>query len=237
MWGAVLPRTRGYPAGPTSPATLPLRPRSLVARRASDPLTPTLSRKGRGGRNALGAGGRAADPVGAWGRSPHREKKSEGGWVGQSGAQRTLVRDGGVGGAAPRSRRAPALEGSLPLGSMVCPSPPPSPQGEGAGRRSGRGRGGAAPTETKSEGGWVGRAARCARSSGMGCGGAAPTGSCAPAADVTAALAGPRGPAATGAAARPRVRRSADSGRRRRRARTRGGARPLESARHPAAPR
>ena len=53
------------------------------------------------------------------------ERKSEGGWVGRSGAQRTLVRDGGVGGGAPYEGRAPVLEAwtvaPAPRGSG-CPS-------------------------------------------------------------------------------------------------------------------
>ena len=79
----------------------------LAALARGAPLTPALTRKGRGSRTPSGvrcAGeGHAAcaDPAGAWGLRPHREKNPRvGGWA-PSGAQRALLRDGGVGGAAP----------------------------------------------------------------------------------------------------------------------------------------
>ena len=109
------------------------------------------------------------------------ERKSEGGWVGQSRAQRVLVRDGGVGGAAP-------------TGDGACsrrPSPPPSPSGRGGRtvrpRRLGAGSQGCAvcaeveggvgaqppQKENPRVGGWA-RAARSACWSGMGVWGAQP---------------------------------------------------------------
>ena len=110
-------------------------------------------------------------------------RKSEGGWVGPSGAQRPLLRDG-VWGRTPTGSCAPALEGSVPVGSMACPSPPPFPQGEGAGgalrqrspvSQSGRGRGGKAPTEKENPraGGWAERRVAPAPP-GWGCGGRSP---------------------------------------------------------------
>ena len=71
---------------------------------------------------ALEPAPRAPCPTGAWGAAPPTEKEIRGGWVGRSGAQRPLLRDGGVGGPAryPRVRSEtaphrqdahPALEG------------------------------------------------------------------------------------------------------------------------------
>ena len=67
------------------------------------------------------------------------------------------TRAGGRAGGRRGAARAPAMPRS--------PGGPRSLRGR-AQLRSGRGRGGAAPTEKKSEGGWVGRAARSACSSG-----------------------------------------------------------------------
>ena len=53
----------------------------------------------------------AADLWGAWGAQPPTGRKVRGGWGGQSGAQRVLLRDGGVGGCAPHGRRAPGFGG------------------------------------------------------------------------------------------------------------------------------
>ena len=66
------PHARRYPAGP--PTGDALRPRRLVVRRAPDPLTPSLSRKGRGGRRGLGACGAAADPSGGVGAASLRTR-------------------------------------------------------------------------------------------------------------------------------------------------------------------
>ena len=138
---------------------------------------------------------RRSPALGAWGRSPHMKEVR--GRVGGPEPRSALIRDGGVGGAAPRRGRA---------GCARSPSPPPSPaRGEGAGPASGvagcarspspplsrKGRGGRPrkhvapsrapgggvgaqpPHERKSEGGWVGQS-RAARSSGMGVWGAQP---------------------------------------------------------------
>ena len=246
-----------------------VRPRGFVGRRAPDPLRcpgwiPAFAGmtergaqapSGPGARRFTGksaqelrarSGGGAARRSG-WGRggAAPTGRKSEGGWVGRSGAQRTLVRDGdgGVGGAAPRRglagcarspspppsparavvsrggrlrpdarkprrphtpprRSTQGLEAALAGGGLcrvgcgvppqalasmrAAPAPPhprPLPQGARgpasearcALESSGWGRGGAAPTERKSEGGWVGLS-RAARSSGMGvCACEAPT--------------------------------------------------------------
>ena len=82
--------------------------------------------------------GGTADPGGGVGAMPPQERKSEGGWAGQSGAQRTLLRDGGVGGAAPITRD------------------PRSPSRRRRVRRPGGGVGAKPPHERKSEGGWAG---------------------------------------------------------------------------------
>ena len=87
------------------------------------------------------------------GGSAPTERTSEGGWVGQSGAQRTLLRDGGVGGparyprvpieTAPHRRHALALGASLRPRRLLArraaerPHPHPLPRGEGAGTPSG----------------------------------------------------------------------------------------------------
>ena len=144
---------RGRGAAP--PQGTRARPRGCVPPASPDGGVGLRPHRGRA--LALRAVSRLPVRTGAWGLRPHRdarspsglcpacqsgwgrggcaptERKSEGGWVGQSGAQRVLVRDGGVGGAAPRKRDAFALGGSLALGSLACRSPPPSPQGEGAG--------------------------------------------------------------------------------------------------------
>ena len=178
VWGAQPPAGDAR-AAPAPPHPLPLpqgargpdRPRGLGARSGGLrplPLTPTRSRKGRGGRTGLGGWGR--DPirrrrspalrVGAWGRSPHRKKVR--GRVGGPEPRSALVRDRGVGGAAPRRRLA---------GYARSPSPPPSPaRGEGAGPASGVGgairRAAPAPPHPHPNG--VGPAARCIGQTGSG---------------------------------------------------------------------
>ena len=247
--------------GRSPPQETRASPRRLVApRKYGVPLTPALS-PGRGGRtvgrrSGRGRGGgvtrRGDTPQG-----PHSRRARA-----LDGRAPPASPDGGVGAVSPDAgipRRAPTADGRAPsVAALRLPIragawgrchqtrgyPAGPPQQTGARPRwprsacqSGRGRGGEAPTDKRIQGGWVGRAARSARSSGMGEWGRSPHSRRALAADVTAAARGPRGPAATAAAARRRVRRSADSGRRPRRARTRGAARPPESARHPAAPR
>ena len=105
------------------------RPRRLVVRRAPDPLTPTLSHKGRGGRTEC-----AHRPGGGVGAQPPQKEQSEGGWVGHE-PRSALVRDGVWGAQPPAGDARGALEG-LSSGGRRTPSPPPSAaRGEGAGRR------------------------------------------------------------------------------------------------------
>ena len=159
----------------------------MLARGSGDPLTPALSPR-RGGRSPRSlrsvsrSGGAAAaarrSGRGRGGGAP-TERKSEGGWVGRSGAQRTLLRDGGVG-AVHRTRGYPAgpptKDARLP--SRLGRSDPhlrPLPEGAGAGALSRwpagdpAGAWGQSPhmKENPRVGGWAG-AARSARSSGMG---------------------------------------------------------------------
>ncbi len=170
VWGAQPPAgdARAAPA-PPHPHPLPQGargpdgPRGLGARSGGLrplPLTPTLSRKGRGGRTALGRWGR--DPirrrrspalrVGAWGRSPHmKESPRAGGWA--RAAQRAHP-GWGCGGRSPPQATGglrplpltPTLSrkgrgGRTGLGGWGAIR-----SGGGAARRSGWGRGGAAPT-------------------------------------------------------------------------------------------
>ena len=95
-WGAKPPT----PPSALTPAAWPARahPRRFVVRRASDPLTPALSREGRGSRTVLVAAGLPIR-VGAWGRSPHRKEIR--GRVGGPEPRSALVRDGGVGAQPP----------------------------------------------------------------------------------------------------------------------------------------
>ncbi len=181
----------------------------MRVRGPGDPLTPALSpRRGgrtrrRGGISAAPAPSAAVRPrrFGAGSRarrSPHpRPLPQERGpdalgslvrprgprRVRQSRAQRVLVRDGGVGGAAPHRRCAPASEVWWGLEGPVILSPPPSPKGEGAGSPSElagvllirRGRGGGAPHRKKIRGRVGGSEPRAARARpGWGCGGRSP---------------------------------------------------------------
>ena len=162
-------RTRGGPAQPPaadahSPSELRSRCRPAGGVGAQPPQIET-PRAGGWARAARSAG---SSGMGAWGAQPPiaatrtrpraavalptrrgrggcapTDRNSEGGRVGQSRAQRVLVRDGGVGGAAPHRRHALDLGAALALPTR-------------------RGRGGAAPTDRNSEGGRVGRAARSA---------------------------------------------------------------------------
>ena len=173
----VRPRSFGAPSAPSrpggsgtpSPPALTLGAREPERHRkfgAPAKATPrALIRRGRGG-------------------SAPTEKTSEGGWVGQSGAQRTLLRDGGVGGAAPHRRHALALGASLRPRRLLAreaaerPHPPALTLGAREPERHRefgaptkvtpralirRGRGGSAPTERTSEGGWVGPEPRAAQ--------------------------------------------------------------------------
>ena len=116
---------------------------------------------GRGGRSpsqqtcaCLGAAVALPSRRGRGGAAP-TDRNSEGGRVGQSRAQRVLLRDGGVGGAAPRNRHAPASGPQLrcrPAGGVGAK--PPQKETPRAGGRA--------------------RAARSACSSGMGAWGAQP---------------------------------------------------------------
>ena len=145
---AATPPDRPSPSPP--PAVRGLRPL---------PLTPSLSRKGCCLKGGLPPTPPLDDPL---------------------GVLRLRCRAGGCAGWAagfPRRRlpRAPE-ERACALGGSLSPRELGVRSGGGAARRSGWGRGGAAPTERKSEGGWVGQS-RAARSSGVGVwGGAAPRG-------------------------------------------------------------
>ena len=108
--GALVARGRGTPSPPPSPA------RGEGAGTPSRLCPACRSGRGRGG----------AAPT---------DKKSEGGWVGQSGAQRVLLRDGGVGGAAPR-RRTRARPRRL-VGRRAPEPLTPALSREGRGGRSG----------------------------------------------------------------------------------------------------
>ena len=160
VWGAQPPADEGEgqtvrwfrPRGGAAP------PR-LSRARGSLPLTPALSPQGegagrpRGGRRAIRAGGVGAEPP--------TERKSEGGWVGPAlrgiprvhdTTVRALLRDGGVGGAAPRRRGRgtdremvpPSRRRCAPAGlgrgrAGVSPSPAPSPRERGPDRPVGSG--------------------------------------------------------------------------------------------------
>ena len=170
---------RGRRGGFTGRGDSPQGPRQLRER----PLTPTLSPQGEREPDGLAAaGGRSGR--GRGGAAP-TERTSEGGWVGRAALRgiprvhdttvRTLLRDGGVGGAAPSRRGRGTDREMVPPSRRRCApaafegaresplTPALSPQGEGAGRpRGGRrairagGVGAEPPTERKSEGGWVG---------------------------------------------------------------------------------
>ena len=106
-----------------------------------------LGPRNRGGGGLRGFGcaleGRAAGdgPWGAWGAEPPTGKKSEG-RVGGPERRSVLVRDGGVGGAAPHGRRAGRPRGLIRHrgAERRCapgPHPRPLPRGAGAGGREG----------------------------------------------------------------------------------------------------
>ena len=114
----------------------------LAALARGAPLTPALSRKGRGGRTGLGPCGRAADPAAAQPGAP-------GGGVGapsrRAGARRTPH-------PRPNPQGARGLDRPRELGARSDPAAAqPGAPGGGVGARP--------PHRRKSEGGWVGRAA------------------------------------------------------------------------------
>ena len=135
---SVRPRGPGGGGTPSPPAlTLGAREPEVRHREFGAPAKATpraLIRRGRGG-------------------SAPTERTSEGGWVGQSGAQRTLVRDGGVGALrgilASRSKQPPTGDTRSPselrcaLGAFSpgrrrnALTPRPNPRGEGARTPSG----------------------------------------------------------------------------------------------------
>ena len=117
---------------------------------------------GRGGRSpsqqtcaCLGAAVALPSRRGRGGAAP-TDRNSEGGRVGQSRAQRVLLRDGGVGGAAPRNRHAPASGPQLrcrPAGGVGAQPPQKeTPRGGGPEPRAARAppgweRGGRSPPQ------------------------------------------------------------------------------------------
>ena len=138
-----------------------MRPRGCGARRLTGQSAQALR-----ARSAAGAARRSG-----WGRggaAPTSQESPRAGWVGHE-PRSALVRDGGVGGAAPRRRRPVAEAAPAP------PHPHPLPQGArgpDGGRTVRVGAWGRSPPhERKSEGGWVGHEPRSALVRDGACGG------------------------------------------------------------------
>ena len=106
--GGLMPRRPSRPrcsAGTPHPRPLPQGERGRIVshppigvRHPRGSLVKWRAARGRADAPAKVPG--CADPAGAWGRSPHREK-IRGRVGGPSGAQRALLRDGGVGAQPP----------------------------------------------------------------------------------------------------------------------------------------
>ena len=118
--GAPSAACRPADAGPPHPRPLPRARGEGAGGGPSLTLRPLPRGEGTGPDRSRGLGApsrdapQAAAKGGRGGLRPPHERESEGGWVGQSRAQRVLVRDGGVGGCAPHEGRAPARCTPLP---------------------------------------------------------------------------------------------------------------------------